>query len=90
MITIRPVQLERVAQCELSLQLVGERLRSILPSVDEDITHAGTLLLEALKSAAPPPSVIYESLARFFLIKLIQAYGRVSAAAADLPQCFSP
>jgi len=73
-ITVEPEQLEAFAQAELGVLLKNEQLKNIPQFIDEDITSAGLLLLDALKSDIGS-DVLFESYARIFLVKLIQKYG---------------
>lgn len=74
-ITLDPAKLERFARSELGLLLTSRQLRDLPQFRDEDIAHAGEMLLAALRDRAAGSAVMFESLARVFLIKLIQKYG---------------
>ena len=74
-ITLHPDKLEQFAQNELGILLTPTQLSSIPQFIDEDLTEAGRLLLNALQSNGIGSAVIFESLARVFLVKLIQKYG---------------
>lgn len=89
-ITIDPVRFERFAQCELNLSLAGKQLKDIPQYMDEDITRAGLLLLDALQSESSDSLVMYDSSARFFLIRLIQKYGLYLDENFEFSQSFSP
>lgn len=70
-------EFEIFAQKELGLLLANNPLKEILNFEDLDITKAAEYLFEALESKAIGCEVIFESLARVFLVKLIQKYGQV-------------
>jgi AraC family transcriptional regulator len=74
-ITLDPAKFERFAQSELGLLLTTRQLRDLPQFLDEDIVSAGEMLLAALRNRAAGSAVMFESLARVFLIKLIQKYG---------------
>lgn len=74
-ITLEPAALERFAQSELGVLLSGTQLKDLPQFTDADICNAGVLLLDALRSKDVGSAVMYEALARVFLIKLIQKYG---------------
>ncbi len=74
-ITLDPDKLEAFAQTELGILLTGRQLQNVPQFIDEDITQAGRQLLDALQADTLGSDVIFESLARIFLVKLIQKYG---------------
>lgn len=73
-ITLEPKKLEKFAQSELGILLGEEQLKDIPQFIDEDITQAAIMLMDALKSDLGS-AVMFESFARVFLTKLIQKYG---------------
>ena len=73
-ITLEPEKLEQFAQSELGILLSDAQLKDIPQFIDEDITQASVMLMDALKSEIGS-DVMFESFARIFLIKLIQKYG---------------
>ncbi|NER08615.1 MAG: helix-turn-helix transcriptional regulator, partial [Okeania sp. SIO3C4] len=73
-ITLEPDKLERFARSELGILLTEGQLKSIPQFVDEDITQAGKMLLDAMQSQMGS-AVMFESYARVFLTKLILKYG---------------
>ena len=73
-ITLEPVKLEKFAQSELGVLLGEKQLKDIPQFIDEDISRAAVMLMEALKSDLGS-DVMFESFARVFLTKLIQKYG---------------
>lgn len=83
-ITLDPGALQRFALHELGVVMDRAQLQSLPQFEDEDICRAGELLLDALRSRAIGSDLMFESLARVFLIKLIQRYGeaRETASAA--------
>jgi AraC family transcriptional regulator len=76
-ITLEPKQLEQFAQSELGVLLTNSQLKNLPQFKDEDITQAGVQLKEALQVRELGSEVMFESLARVFLVKLIQKYGEV-------------
>lgn len=76
-ITLEPDKLENFAQTELGRLLTHKQLKDIPQFIDEDITQAAIMLMDALKNEIGS-SVMFESFARIFLTKLIQKYGLIS------------
>lgn len=73
-ITLEPKKLAKFAQSELGVLLTDRQLKDIPQFVDTDLTWAGIMLMDALKSDLGS-AVMFESFARIFLTKLIQKYG---------------
>ena len=74
-VTLDPDKFERFAQTEVGVLLADAQLRSLPQFKDPDICHAGVMLKDALASKQQGSELIFESLARVFLVKLIQKYG---------------
>lgn len=74
-ITLEPDKLERFALSEVGVVLTGTQLRDLPQFTDPDICQAGVMLCDALASTEVGSAVLFESLARVFLVKLIQRYG---------------
>lgn len=74
-ITCAPSKLERFAAGELGLTLTEAQLRDEPQFIDEDITEAAKGLVDAIRGGGAASAVLYESLARVFLVKLIEKYG---------------
>lgn len=74
-ITLAPAKLEAFTQSELGLLLTDQQLRDLPQFEDADITAAALMLLEALRAGGAGSDVMFESLARIFLVKLVQKYG---------------
>jgi len=88
-VTIEPARLERFARSELGLILTDRQLRNVPQAKDADLCHAGVMLLDALRTRATGSEVIYESLARVFLVKLLQRYGEERHEALDFSGGFT-
>ncbi|TRY33207.1 AraC family transcriptional regulator [Aliiglaciecola sp. M165] len=73
-ITLEPAKLEKFATSEVGILLNKVQLKSIPQFIDDDITQAAILLMEALHSKIGS-AVMFESFTRIFLVKLIQKYG---------------
>ena len=78
-ITLDPEKFERFAQSEAGIILTGSQLQNLPLFTDPDLCSAGVMLLEALTSQSVGAHLLFESLARVFLIKLIQKYGDLPA-----------
>ena len=74
-VTLEPAKLERFAQTEVGILLADTQLESLPQFEDADICHAGVMLKDALACQERGSDLIFESLARVFLVKLIQKYG---------------
>ncbi|MEM9381854.1 MAG: AraC family transcriptional regulator [Planctomycetota bacterium] len=74
-ITLEPDALRRFALHELGVVFGASQLVNQPAFRDEDICRAGELLLDALRTRAIGSDLLFESLARVFLIKLLQRYG---------------
>ncbi|MEO1203418.1 MAG: helix-turn-helix transcriptional regulator [Pseudomonadota bacterium] len=74
-ITLDPAKLEKFAQNEVGVLLTGGQLKDLPQFIDPDICQAGVMLRDALASDKPGSAVMFECLARVFLVKLIQEYG---------------
>ncbi len=74
-ITLEPKKFERFAQYEVGILLQDSQLKSLVQFKDPDICHAGVMLRDSLRSQEHGSDLIYESLARVFLVRLIQKYG---------------
>ena len=87
-ITVEPESLERFAKNELGIILGTRQLRDVSQFVDEDLVRAGAAALEGLRSAFGS-AVMFESLARIFLVKLLERYSDESAELA-FTESFTP
>ena len=74
-VTLEPEKLERFAHHEVGVLLTSTQLKSIQLFNDPDICQAGIMLKDALTSKEIGSDILFESLARVFLVKLIQKYG---------------
>jgi AraC family transcriptional regulator len=74
-ITLDPSKLETFTQSELGCLLTDQQLHDLPQFEDADITSAAIMLLDALRMGGAGSDVMFESLARVFLVKLVQKYG---------------
>jgi AraC family transcriptional regulator len=88
-ITLEPAALDRFALQELGVLLTGTQLQSLPQFHDEDICRAGELLLDALRTRAIGSDLMFESMARVFLIKLLQKYGERHDELSDARSSFT-
>lgn len=88
-ITIDPARLRRFAESELGLILTDRQLRDVPQAPDPELCQAGGMLLEALRVRGTGSEVMYESLARVFLVLLIQRYGEERAPALEFGRGFT-
>ncbi len=88
-VTIDPTKLERFTQNELGILLSQQQLLDLPQFEDADLAHAARLLLDELREGRPGSEVMYESLARVFLVKLVRKYGRERSEAHEFSQRFA-
>lgn len=88
-ITLEPDRLRRFATSELGLVLTDRQLRDTPQAVDADLCQTGGMLLQALRNRGTGSEVIYESLARIFLVKLLQRYGETRSEALTFSRGFT-
>jgi AraC family transcriptional regulator len=88
-ITIAPAKLERFATNELGVVLGETQLRDTPQILDADLCQSGIMLLDALRNRGTGSEVMYESLARIFLVKLVQRYGELRSDELDLSRGFT-
>ena len=74
-ITLDPEKLKTFTQSELGLLLSQQQLIDLPLFEDADITSAAVMLRDALRVSGSSSEVLFESLARVFLVKLVQKYG---------------
>lgn len=74
-VTLDPDKFERFAQTEVGILLADAQLKDLPQFHDADICCAGEMLRDALACEERGSELIFESLARVFLVKLIQKYG---------------
>ena len=74
-VTIDPDRLGRFVKTELGILLTARQLRDVPVAHDPELVFAGSMLLDALATRSAGSEVMFESLARVFLVKLIQRYG---------------
>lgn len=74
-VTLEPQKFEQFAQREVGILLAREQLQSMPQFEDADICNLGVLLRDALLNKDEGSTLMFESLARAFLVRLIQKYG---------------
>ena len=74
-ITLQPTQFEAFAQKEMGVILTRKQLADIPQFYDEDLTNTAFFIYEALIERDLGYVVLFESLSRMFLVKLIRKYG---------------
>ena len=88
-ITIDPSKLEYFAQRELGRLLYPKQLKNVPVTNDPDLTDAAVMLRDSLYASGLPSAVMYESLARVFLVKLLERYGLERSAEFIFNQSFT-
>ena len=75
-VTLEPAAVERFAERELGLLLHETQFRDIPQFLDADLCAAGVMLRDTLEAGDVSSSVMFEAMARVFLVKLLQRYGK--------------
>lgn len=88
-VTIEPAKLERFAQSELGLLLTPRQLQDAPQTLDADLADAAKMVLDGLRAGGAGSEVMFDALARVFLVKLIKRYGEERAEAFDAIKGFS-
>lgn len=73
--TLNPQKVEKFALDEMGVQLSERQLKGMPLFYDQDIATVSNMLLDALHLQSPTCKILYESLAKTFLITLIDRYG---------------
>ncbi len=88
-ITLEPEQLRRFAETEAGVLLTDAQLQDLPQFHDPELCSAGDMLRLALEGEEMGSAVMYESLARIFLVKLLQRYGSELDESPDLAAGYS-
>ena len=88
-ITLDPDKLARFAQQEVGLKLTPQQLADEPQFKDEDLVQTASLMCDALK-ATIGSAVLFESLARVFLVKLLERYGQQADPQRAFSDSFTP
>ena len=88
-ITLVPEKFERFAQSEAGILLTSSQLRDLPLFTDPDLCNAGVMLRDVLTTESVGADLLFESLARVFLIKLIQKYGDLPEEEVELSSSFT-
>lgn len=88
-ITLDPARLEAFTQSELGVLLTDQQLHDLPQFEDAEITNAAVMLLDALRLGGAGSAVMFESLARVFLVKLVQKYGDERTSQTDFSTAFT-
>jgi AraC family transcriptional regulator len=74
-VTIEPDRLERFTQSELGLILTDRHLQDNPQVSDPDLVAAAEMVLAGLRAGGAGSDVMFDALARVFIVKLIKRYG---------------
>jgi AraC family transcriptional regulator len=88
-VTLEPEKLDRFVRSEMGVLLSTPQLKDVPQARDPDLVQSGAMLLDALRTRSSGSEVMYESLARIFLVKLIQRYGEERNGAAEFGRGFT-
>lgn len=89
-ITLDPARLEAFTQKELGKVLTRQQLVDTPQFEAIDLTTAATLIYDALRQPSGSSQVMFESLARIFLVKLEERYGNEQAENIAFSRAFTP
>lgn len=89
-ITLDPARLEAFTQKELGKVLTRQQLVDTPQFEAIDLTTAATLIYDALRQPSGSSQVMFESLARIFLVKLVERYGDEQAENIAFSRAFTP
>ncbi|MBD2842142.1 helix-turn-helix domain-containing protein [Erythrobacter sp. KMU-140] len=89
-ITLDPAMLEAFTQNELGKVLTHQQLVDTPQFEDADLTAAATMLYEALRQSSSGSQIMFESLARIFLVKLVERYGDEQSEELAFSRAFTP
>jgi AraC family transcriptional regulator len=88
-ITIDPPRLRRFAESELGLILSDRQFQDVPQAKDEELCRSGVMLLDALRTRSTGSEVVYEALARVFLVQLLERYGEARGPALEFGAGFT-
>ncbi|MEM8850845.1 MAG: AraC family transcriptional regulator [Pseudomonadota bacterium] len=75
-VTLEPQAVERFAQRELGLLLSDRQFEDLPQFADADLCQAGVMLRDTIEAGDVTSAVMFEAMARVFLVKLLQKYGQ--------------
>lgn len=75
-VTLDPAPVARFAERELGMLLDEGQFRDTPLFLDADLCAAGVMLRDTLEAGDVTSAVMFEAMARVFLVKLLQRYGR--------------
>ncbi|MEM7731055.1 MAG: AraC family transcriptional regulator [Pseudomonadota bacterium] len=75
-VTLEPRAVERFAERELGLLLDEAQFRDLPQFLDADLCAAGVMLRDTLEAGDMSSAVMFEAMARVFLVKLLQRHGK--------------
>jgi AraC family transcriptional regulator len=88
-VTILPDRLARFVESELGIILTARQLRDMPQEEDADLVLAGEMVMAGLRAGGAGSEVMFDALARVFLVKLIERYGEERAEALDFTASFT-
>lgn len=88
-VTLDPAKVAGFAERELGLLLTDRQLADLRVFHDPDLCRAGEMIRDTLETNDLASAVMFESLARVFLVKLLQRYGTSHAESAELSARFT-
>jgi AraC family transcriptional regulator len=88
-VTLEPDAFARFAESEVGVLLTNEQLKSHARFRSEDICQAGSMLVDALRQGGLGSGLMFEALARVFLVKLIQTFGDIRDEEAEFRTGFT-
>lgn len=75
-VTLEPTAVARFAERELGMLLDERQFRDTPQFLDADLCAAGVMLRDTIEAGDVSSTVMFEAMARVFLVKLLQRYGK--------------
>lgn len=88
-VTLEPDAVARFAETELGMILTGKQLQDLPQFTDADLVSAGVMLRDTIDAGDIASPVMFEAMARVFLVKLLQKYGHRHAEDVTLSARFT-
>ncbi len=75
-VTLEPAAVDRFASAELGMLLSETQFEDLPQFSDADLCQAGVMLRDSIRAGDLTSTVMFEAMARVFLVKLLQKYGQ--------------
>ncbi|MEM8824784.1 MAG: helix-turn-helix transcriptional regulator [Pseudomonadota bacterium] len=75
-VTLDPAAVDKFAERELGMLLSDRQFEDLPQFADADLCQAGVMLRDTIQAGDMTSAVMFEAMARVFLVKLLQKYGQ--------------